>query len=162
MVSEKCSEEWTVKGKLVRQEEIRSSECYLGKGFELEQWNVWTWHIFNEERSVYDDRMTREERSLDLCGVMRESEVTGTWRSTPCSALVSLFFFLSFSDHAVDWETNLSSTWSILKQDIYRCYVSAVLVNINSSLDFWVCRLSQGTKNWITPEEWTPLLPTEA
>lgn len=40
MLSEKCSEGWTVKGKLVRREEIRSSECYLGKGFELEQQNV--------------------------------------------------------------------------------------------------------------------------
>lgn len=45
-VPEKSSGGWTIKGKTVRGEEIKTWECYLGEGFGLEQWNVWTWHIF--------------------------------------------------------------------------------------------------------------------
>lgn len=58
--------------------------------------------FFNEERSVYDYRMTRKEKSLDLCGVICESEISGTWRSPPCSAPTPLFCFLCLNGHAVD------------------------------------------------------------
>lgn len=86
----------------MRGEEVRSSECYLGKGLNWSSKTSEPGIFFNEERSVCDDRMTREEKALDLCGMIHESEIADTWRSTPCLASTPLFCFLSLNDHAVD------------------------------------------------------------
>lgn len=46
-----------------------------------------------KKKSVYDDKMSGEEESLDFCGVIHESEIAGACRSTcfaqllPCTPI---------------------------------------------------------------------------